>query len=94
MKKQLLSINGISPVYHRLFFRALPTYETATTRQFYHGRTETVRSCTMETLELAKTLTDSKIADKTVRNYLQYKVRIGPHLNRLHRLSAPGNQGI
>ena len=52
----------------------------------------------METLELAKTLTDSKIADKTVRNYLQYKVRIGPHLNRLHRLRAPGknvcNQAI
>ena len=25
-----------------------PTYETATTRSYFHGRTETVRSCSVE----------------------------------------------
>ena len=34
----------------------MPTYETATTRHFYHGRTETVRSCTDEAITLAKAL--------------------------------------
>ena len=37
--------------------KALPTYETATTRQFYHGRTETVRTCTQEALDYAKAIT-------------------------------------
>ena len=37
-------------------YSGLPTYETATTRQFYNGRTETVRSCTKEAIEFAKAL--------------------------------------
>lgn len=28
--------------------RPAPTYETASTRAFYHARTDTVRSCTVE----------------------------------------------
>ncbi len=31
-----------------LFFRLAPCYETATTRAFYNGRTETLRPCTVE----------------------------------------------
>ena len=38
----------------------MATYETATTRQFYHGRTETVRSCTSEALAFAQAITDEK----------------------------------
>ena len=44
----------------------------------------------METLELAKTLTDSKIADKTVRNYLQYKVRMGASIYHVVRGGGRG----
>ncbi|XP_051465450.1 peroxisomal carnitine O-octanoyltransferase isoform X2 [Apus apus] len=33
-------------------------YETAMTRRFYHGRTETVRSCTMEAVEWCKSMLD------------------------------------
>ena len=40
--------------------RALPTYETATTRHFYHGRTETVRSCTEEAMDFAKALDEKE----------------------------------
>lgn len=36
--------------YYQVHSKPAPTYETATTRQFYHGRTETVRSCTQEAL--------------------------------------------
>lgn len=33
-------------------------YETATTRQFYHGRTETMRPCTQEAVHWCKAMID------------------------------------
>ena len=47
--------------------RALPTYETATTRHFYHGRTETVRSCTEEAINFTKALDEREKYEKTVK---------------------------
>lgn len=38
--------------------RVVPTYETATTRKYYNGRTETMRSCTVEALEWCKVMLD------------------------------------
>ena len=35
------------------FCRPLATYETATARTFYKGRTETLRACTVAATELA-----------------------------------------
>lgn len=37
--------------YYRLHGRPGACYETATTRRFYHGRTETMRPCTMDAVE-------------------------------------------
>lgn len=37
--------------YYQLHNKPAPTYETATTRGFYHGRTETVRSCSKEAVK-------------------------------------------
>jgi carnitine O-octanoyltransferase len=37
--------------YYKLHGKFAPTYETATTRSYYHGRTETVRSCSIEVKE-------------------------------------------
>lgn len=54
--------------------KALPTYETATTRQFYHGRTETVRSCTQEALEFAKALTLDEMDHKEQRERLKIAI--------------------
>lgn len=45
--------------YFRLHGKPAPTYETASTRRFYHGRTETIRSCTSEAISWAKTMLDS-----------------------------------
>jgi len=41
--------------------RPAPTYETASTRKFYHGRTETVRSCTVEAVEWCTSMLDPTI---------------------------------
>ncbi|XP_077978570.1 peroxisomal carnitine O-octanoyltransferase-like [Glandiceps talaboti] len=46
--------------YYKLHRKPAPTYETGTTRQFYHGRTETVRACTVESLEWCKAMVDEK----------------------------------
>lgn len=40
--------------------RVCATYETATTRHYYNGRTETVRSCTEEALKWVTMMCDSK----------------------------------
>jgi hypothetical protein len=45
--------------YRKLHNTNAPTYETASTRRFYHGRTETIRSCTPESVEWAKAMLDS-----------------------------------
>ena len=52
--------------YHFQIYRGLPTYETATTRHFYHGRTETVRSCTDEAISFAKALSETNGQNKEV----------------------------
>ncbi|GFS05585.1 carnitine O-octanoyltransferase [Elysia marginata] len=47
--------------YYRLYNRMAPTYETAPIRQFYHGRTETMRTCTMEALAWCKAMDDPAV---------------------------------
>lgn len=44
--------------YFRLHGRPGCCYETAMTRYFYHGRTETVRSCTMEAVRWCESMHD------------------------------------
>lgn len=44
--------------------RPAATYETATTRAYYHGRTETVRSCSVEAIEWCKQMCNK---DKSTR---------------------------
>ena len=62
--------------------RGLATYETATTRQFYHGRTETVRSCTPEAMEFAKALSEGG-DDESLRKALEKAVR--KHVDLMER---------
>ncbi|XP_022371123.1 peroxisomal carnitine O-octanoyltransferase [Enhydra lutris kenyoni] len=44
--------------YYRLYGRPGSCYETAMTRCFYHGRTETMRSCTIEALRWCQSMQD------------------------------------
>ncbi|KAJ2857214.1 hypothetical protein J3B02_001150 [Coemansia erecta] len=52
--------------YYRMHGSFAPVYETASTRQFLHGRTETVRSLTSESADFMRTMCDwaSSSADK------------------------------
>lgn len=44
--------------YYRMHKEPGSCYETAMTRKFYHGRTETMRPCTLEALNWCKAMTD------------------------------------
>ncbi|XP_063704438.1 peroxisomal carnitine O-octanoyltransferase [Culicoides brevitarsis] len=57
--------SALQLVYYRLHGKMAPTYETATMRAFYRGRTETVRSCNMDMVELCNAWFDSKTPAKT-----------------------------
>lgn len=35
-------------------------YESAATRKYIHGRTETIRSCSVESIDFAKTMLDDQ----------------------------------
>lgn len=50
--------------YYQLHNKPAPTYESATTRAYYHGRTETVRSCTVEAMDWCKQMVNK---DTTTR---------------------------
>ncbi|XP_071451715.1 peroxisomal carnitine O-octanoyltransferase-like isoform X3 [Hetaerina americana] len=57
--------------YYRLHGRPAPTYETATTRNFYNGRTETVRPCTFEAIEWVKAMLNDKTSEIERRALLE-----------------------
>ncbi|KAJ1522943.1 hypothetical protein ONE63_002082 [Megalurothrips usitatus] len=54
--------------YYRMHKRLAPCYETATTRAFYNGRTETLRPCTSElALWIRAMLDDKRQAEEKVK---------------------------
>uniref|UniRef100_A0A8C9RDP4 Peroxisomal carnitine O-octanoyltransferase n=1 Tax=Scleropages formosus TaxID=113540 RepID=A0A8C9RDP4_SCLFO len=53
--------------YYRLHGAPGSCYETATTRQFYHGRTETMRSCTLEAQHWCRSMLDPTMDTKRKR---------------------------
>ncbi|XP_046356169.2 peroxisomal carnitine O-octanoyltransferase-like isoform X1 [Haliotis rufescens] len=50
--------------YFRKYRKPAPTYETATTRRFYHARTETMRSCTVEAVDWCKSMLDARVSSQ------------------------------
>ncbi|XP_071498613.1 peroxisomal carnitine O-octanoyltransferase-like isoform X1 [Diadema antillarum] len=62
---------AIQLAYYRMYGRSVATYETATTRQFYHGRTETCRSCTPESLAWCKSMVDPAATKSTQADLLK-----------------------
>nr|XP_022307070.1 peroxisomal carnitine O-octanoyltransferase-like [Crassostrea virginica] len=49
---------ALQNAYYNLHQKPAPVYETATTRLFYHGRTETLRACTMESVQFCRGMAD------------------------------------
>jgi hypothetical protein len=50
--------------YYRHYGKSCPTYESASTRKFITGRTETVRSCSVETVAFTKAWEDKDVKVK------------------------------
>lgn len=50
--------------YYRHYGKPCPTYESASTRKFLTGRTETVRSCSVETVAFTKAWDDKDVKVK------------------------------
>ncbi|GCC21009.1 hypothetical protein chiPu_0000171 [Chiloscyllium punctatum] len=49
--------------YYKFHGRPGSCYETATTRRFYHGRTETMRPCTVEAVEWCRAMLDPAVSN-------------------------------
>jgi len=49
--------------YFQMYGQPTATYETAHTRMFYHGRTETIRSCSIDSFVWTKSMVDSSFSD-------------------------------
>lgn len=55
---------AIQLAYYKLYDKLVLTYESSHTRQFLHGRTETVRSASMAALEFVKAMQDRLVPAK------------------------------
>lgn len=71
----LLTVVSISLSLCNNFRRPAPTYETATTRKYFHGRTETVRSCTKECVVLAKVIMNPEASKKQKADALSTAIK-------------------
>ncbi|XP_071111606.1 carnitine O-acetyltransferase-like isoform X1 [Haliotis cracherodii] len=66
-KSQRLSPDGYIQVamqlaYFRLYGKPCATYETASLRRFLHGRTDTIRSCSIDSFNFTKAMLDSSVS--------------------------------
>ena len=73
--------------YIRLHGKPAPTYETASTRQFLKGRTETLRSCTKELVAFCK------LADCATTNTGEKRKALKTAINTHNRLMNEARQG-
>ncbi|RXG61022.1 Peroxisomal carnitine O-octanoyltransferase [Armadillidium vulgare] len=76
--------------YYKLHNKFAPTYETATARLFYKGRTETCRSCTVEVVDFVKTMMSPTATVPVKRSKLIHAVTT--HLNLMKECTE--GQGI
>lgn len=75
--------------YYRLHHKPAPTYETASTRKFYNGRTETLRSSTMDSLNWSKSMLDTSSSNAKRRQLL--RTAMETHLRNMEE--AQENRG-
>ncbi|KAG0205355.1 Carnitine O-acetyltransferase mitochondrial [Mortierella sp. GBA30] len=76
--------------YYRHYGTWTPTYESASTRLFLGGRTETVRSCSVDSVAFVKGF-ESKHADTTEKQCLLQKA-IASHLE--YMMAASSGKGV
>ena len=57
--------------YYRMYGNPASTYVTATTRRYYHGRTETCRACFPENVDFAKAVIDGSASPDQLYSLLK-----------------------
>lgn len=67
----------IQLAHWRLHSEFVPTYETAHTRLFYHGRTETTRSLSVESVAFCRAMTTTGVSEG--ERYEKFKAAIEAH---------------
>lgn len=72
---------AIQLAYYKLYHKLPAIYETAHTRLFYHGRTETVRALSTESLQFCKTFESTSTSDGEKWDALQAAIKA--HGNQL-----------
>lgn len=70
---------AIQLTYYRMYQKTVPTYETASLRQFKHGRTETCRPATMASVEFCKAFDDPKLSKQHKLDL--FKQGVSGHVN-------------
>jgi len=81
VKKQKISPDSyfqmaLQVTYYRMHGEPAPTYESASTRIFSKGRTDTIRSCTIESLELCKAMVDEGVSSATKLSTLMSAISV------------------
>lgn len=76
--------------YFRLHGQVCPTYETASSRFFLHGRTETTRSCSVESTAFVKIFDDASVSK--VDKLAAFHAAVASHLAYMKKASR--GQGV
>ncbi|KAI8324236.1 acyltransferase ChoActase/COT/CPT [Martensiomyces pterosporus] len=81
---------ALQAAYYRHYGKPAPTYETSSLRAFLHGRTETIRSCSEESLAFSKAFDDKDVPLK--KKLLFFQQAISSHLEYMK--AAASGQGV
>ncbi|CAG8462315.1 479_t:CDS:10 [Dentiscutata heterogama] len=73
---------AIQLAYYKHYREPCPTYESASTRGFLHGRTETVRTCSVDTVAFTKAFCDPNVRKdekislltKAIKSHIEYMI--------------------
>ena len=76
--------------FYRLYNEPCATYETASLRKYQHGRTDTIRSCSIESLAFCKAMVDPNVSQDQKRELLRKAVN--SHKNYVN--DAINGQGV
>ncbi|KAI6661345.1 Carnitine O-acetyltransferase [Oopsacas minuta] len=76
--------------YYKMHTKTPATYESGSTRKFYQGRTETIRSATMASLEFVQAFTQNVMSNEKLAHLLRQAVEA----HRSYTIEAVNGQGV
>ena len=80
--------------YYRLHKKHVLTYESATTRLYYKGRTETIRPVSDASVAFVKAIDDPTATKEEVKEHLKKAIKyVCTHLPHLNLMPHPLNSG-